>query len=52
MKKILIIFMALICFTPIVFAEDTEYYNFNTPLKMKKTSFDYQPPSSLKPNKK
>ena len=52
MKKILIIFMALICFTPIVFAEDTEYYNFNTPLKMKKTSFDYQPPSSLKLNEK
>lgn len=52
MKKILILFVSLFCFIPTIQAEDTEYYNLGTPLKMQKTSLDYQAPSSLKPNEK
>ena len=52
MKKNLVLLLSLICFTPTAFANNSEYYNFGTPLKMQKQSFDYQPSSSLKPNTK
>lgn len=52
MKKLLILLINLIYFIPLVQAEYLEYYDFQTPLKMKKQSIDYQAPSSLKPNSK
>ena len=52
MKKSLTILFCLICFSTYAKAEYLDYYDFQTPLKMKKESFDYQPQSSLKPNKK
>ena len=51
MKKFLILF-CLILIPVLVKAEEPQYYELGTPLRMQKSSFDYNPPSSLKPNKK
>lgn len=52
MNKILMTFLCLACFSAYVKAEYIEYYDFQTPLKMKKQNVNYQPESSLKPNTK
>ena len=52
MKKILILILSIFCFSTYTKAEYLEYYDFQTPLKMKKQTSTYQPESSLKPNKK
>jgi hypothetical protein len=52
MKKLTIFLFSVFCFSACAKAEYMEYYDFQTPLKMKKETSVYQPQSSLKPNKK
>lgn len=52
MKRFTIFLFSIFCFSAYAKAEYLEYYDFQTPLKMKKQTIDYQPASSLKPNTK
>lgn len=52
MKNFSIVFLCLVCFSAYAKAEYMEYYDFQTPLKMKKQSPEYQAPESLKQNSK
>ena len=52
MKKFTILLFCIFCSSALAKAEYLEYYDFQTPLKMKKQSPEYKTPNSLKPNNK